>query len=319
MSLSVGIVGATGYAGAEVVRWVLGHPELSLTSVVSRSQAGMPLAEALPALEGFTDLVLEPFAPARLAALDVVFLAVSHGASASLAQALEEHGAACIVDLARDHRHAQGWVYGQPEWQREALRGATRIAAPGCFATALELSIAPFVAAGVVQGRVQVAAATGSAGSGKTPVAGTHHPERHTNLRAYKVLSHQHLPEVLGLLELVGSAPQVGFVPLSAPVDRGIFATTFLTLTPGVSAAEVLAHAYREAPLVRVRQGSPELRWVRGTAMADVAAFEQQGQTAVLCAIDNLGRGAAAQAVQALNVSRGWPDGLGLGTLAPLP
>lgn len=299
----IGIVGATGYVGGEVVRWLLAHPSLEIAAVVSTSRAGTRLDAVLPGLVGLTDAVLEPFDAERLAQLDAVVLATPHGAAAPLAEALDAARCPMILDCSRDHRHAEGWVYGAPEWHREALIGATRVAAPGCFATAISLSLAPLVAAGVVQGRVSVSAATGSTGSGASAKAGTHHPERFTNLKAYKVLSHQHVPEILAFLDGLGGAPPIAFVPLSAPVDRGILATCFVPVPPEVDARDIVAEAYAAHPLVRLREGSPELRLVRGTAFADLSVHQQADVAVVLCAIDNLGRGAAAQAVQALELA----------------
>jgi N-acetyl-gamma-glutamyl-phosphate reductase len=175
------------------------------------------------------------------------------------------------------------------------------------------------VAAGVVAGPVDVAAATGSTGSGAAPSAGTHHPERFVNLKAYKVLSHQHVPEVRAFLAGHGEAPALRFVPWSAPLDRGIFATSFIPLAGEVDAAAIVREAYAAAPLIRLRAGTPELRHVRGTAFCDLAVHQGDGVAVVLAAIDNLGRGAAAQAVQALNLACGWPADTGLRQLPCTP
>jgi N-acetyl-gamma-glutamyl-phosphate reductase common form len=305
--MRVGVVGATGYVGGEAARLVAVHPALELAAVVSTSRAGVRLSDVHPGLLGVCDQPLEAFDADRLAALDAVILAVPHGTARALVAALDAAGAPRIVDCSADHRHAPGWVYGQPEWCAEALVGATRVAAPGCFATALSLALAPFVAAGVVDGTVTAVAATGSTGSGATPAAGTHHPERFANLRAYKVLNHQHVPEVRAFLGGLGAPPELAFVPLSAPLDRGILATCFFRCDPAVDAAAVLADAYAATPGVRVRTTSPELRFVRGTGFCDVAAFRQGDVVTVISAIDNLGRGASTQAVQALHVAAGLP------------
>ncbi len=318
MSLRVGVVGATGYVGAELVRWILGHPRLTLAAATSRDHAGTPLSEAVPALSGFTDVRLTAPDPAALCRLDVVMLATPHGVSGTLIDTLA--AAPLIVDLSADHRHAPGWVYGQPEWNAAALAGATRIAAPGCFATALILSAAPLIAAGAVDGPLSIVAATGSTGSGAAPKAAAHHPTRFASMSAYKVLRHQHVPEVRGMLEQLGPTPALNFVPWSAPVDRGIFATTLLTPRAGADVASILADAYAAAPLVRLRRDSPALRCVRGSALADLSV-EQPDETAaaVLCAIDNLGRGAAGQAIAALNLALGFPVDEGLRFIPPTP
>ena len=311
--IRVGVVGATGYAGAELVRILLGHPRVELAAVASRSRTGR-LDAALPALAGFTEL--EFVAPDALPDLDAVLLAVPHGAAAPLLPSLR---APRIFDLSRDHRHADGWVYGQVEWNGAQLPDADRIAVPGCFATAIALALAPFAKAGLLAGPARVAAATGSTGSGATPSPTTHHPERFVNLKAYKVLSHQHAPEITTFLRTLGPFPHLHFVPLSAPVDRGILATCFLPLQPGVDAAAVLADAYGDAPGIRLRAGSPELRQVRGTALCDLFATQDGDEAVVLSALDNLGKGAAGQAVQCLNLAFGLPQQLGLRTPALLP
>lgn len=298
--MNIAVVGVTGYVGAELVRWILQHPHLTLGAVVGRSAVGRRLADVHPGLEGLTDLVVDGFDAAALARFDLVALATPHGVAGPLVKELEQAGVARILDLSSDHRHAAGWVYGQPEWNHEALKGATRIAAPGCFATAIELSLAPLVAADAIVGPVQVAAITGSTGSGATPSAGTHHPERFANVKAYKVLNHQHVPEVLGFLNSIGTAPKLFFVPTSGPFDRGIFATSFVTVRPGTRASALFADAYTGHPRIRMRATTPELRFVRGTGFCDLAVHQEDDQVVVLAAIDNIGRGAAAQAIQCL-------------------
>ena len=319
--IRVGVVGASGYAGSELVRILLGHPDVQLCSVVGRRHLGTPLCEVLPGLAGLSELSIEAFCPEELAGLDLVFLALPHGASSELIPQLETAGVKYIVDLARDYRHASGWVYGQPEWQGDALQQARRVAAPGCFATAIELAAAPLVAAGVVNGPIAVAAATGSTGSGAHPKQATHHPTRFANMKAYKVLAHQHVPEITGLLNAVSpsdAAPvQLNFVPISAPVDRGIFATCFIPYTGTLDVASLYRETYAHRPLVRVRQESPELRFVRGTGFCDLSVNQSEGVAVVLSAIDNLGRGAAAQGVQAMNHMLGLRETAGL-NIVPL-
>ncbi len=315
--LRVGVVGATGYVGSELCRWLLANPHLELVRATSRRGAGQPLGLAVPALFGVTDLVLEDL-DASLAELDAVFMATTHGVAAPIAELLAS--APILVDCSRDHRHVPGWVYGQPEWNAEALLGATRIAAPGCFASAIELSLAPLVKAGVVQGDVMISAATGSAGSGSQAKPATHHPERFANIRAYKVLEHQHVPEARSFLQSLGGqpAPRLHFVPLSAPVDRGIFATSFVHVGEA-DASAIVNDAYASHPLVRLRSGSPDLRLVRGTAFCDLSVHQDGDTAVVMAAIDNLGRGAAAQAIGALLTSLGHPPHAGLLTAGLTP
>ena len=298
--MNIAVVGVSGYVGAELVRWILQHPQLTLGAVVGRSAVGRRLADVHPALEGLTDLVVGAFDAKHLASFELVALATPHGVAKDLVPQLEAAGVRRILDLSADHRHAAGWVYGQPEWNHELLVNATRIAAPGCFATAVALSLAPLVHADVVVGPVQVAAITGSTGSGAFPTAVTHHPERFANVKPYKVLQHRHVPEITTFLGTLGSAPKVHFVPTSGPFDRGIFSTSFVSVKPGTDAAAVFAQAYARHPRIRMRQGTPELRFVRGTGFCDLAVHQEDDQVVVLAAIDNLGRGASAQAIQCL-------------------
>jgi N-acetyl-gamma-glutamyl-phosphate reductase common form len=314
--VKVGIVGATGYTGSELCRWVLEHPRFELAVAVSGRFAGQPLGSAVPGLAGCTSVVCSSFDEVALSRCDAVFFAVPHGEAAPLAARLESP---ILLDLSTDHRHAPGWTYALAEWAAEELRGARRVAVPGCFATAITLSVAPFAARGAVTGPVCVAAATGSTGSGATPTAATHHSERFANLKAYKVLEHQHVPEITTALAALGQRVELLFVPTSAPLDRGIFATCFVPIADGLDAAAVLSEAYGRAPLVRIRSGSPELRHVRGTAFADLAVYRAPGHAVVLAAIDNLGKGAATQAVQALNLVAGLPPETGLLRAAALP
>lgn len=298
MSLKIGVVGATGYAGSEVVRWLWGRAELS---VYSSTRVGDRLAAHVPALEGFADQVFLPIDKGALSGLDAVILATPHGVARELAAGIR---APLIVDLSNDHRHAPGWVYGQIEWNRDAIAGASRVAVPGCFATAISLSLAPLVAAGVGSGSFYVNAMTGSTGAGASPSLGTHHPLRFANTRAYKILTHQHVPEIEAFLGTLGRKPKVHFVPLSGPVDRGIFSTAFAEVG-AVDAAALFRQAYASAPYVRLRDDSPELRHVRGTALCDLSVHQENQTAVILAAIDNLGKGAAGQAVQCLELALG--------------
>ncbi len=299
--MRIGVVGATGYVGAEVVRWLMAH-DVEVVPISTR-RAGVPLSEVVPGLLGIADQVIQPFASA--AEVDVAVLATPHGAAAGLMRDLAS--VPVVLDCSADHRHAAGWVYGMAEWRAEDLRGARRIAVPGCFATAIALALAPLATAGVLSGAVQVAAATGSTGSGASAKEATHHPARFANLKAYKVLTHQHVPEVEAFLSSLGGQPSLHFVPLSLPLDRGIFATCFATVDPDIDVDALFADAYADAPHVRIRAGSPELRWVRGTSFCDLAVHRQGDQVVVLSAIDNLGKGAAGQAVQCLQLALDLP------------
>ena len=321
-SVRAAIVGATGYAGAELLRLLIGHPVVSITQCISTSRAGQRIDAIHPALAGFVHGTFDSADDLALDGVDVLFLATPHGFAGPWAEHADAADVPLVIDLSADHRHHPAWVYGQAEWHRALLPGAMRVAVPGCFATAMSLAIAPFVAAELVGGDMQVVAATGSTGAGATPKNTTHHPLRFANLRAYKVLEHQHVPEVEAFLGSLGAIGRLHFVPLSAPVDRGILAACFLRAHAPLStdaATEVLQEAYAEHPLVRVRADSPELRHVRGSALCDLSVRADRDQLVVLSALDNLGKGAAAQAVQCFNLALGLPAELGLGAPPCLP
>jgi N-acetyl-gamma-glutamyl-phosphate reductase len=317
--LRAAIIGVNGYVGSELARLLLGHPHVSLVSVVSRQHAGKPLSEVLPGLCGFTDLLVDSLEGCTLGEVDVVFLATPHGVAKDLLSRVTGATKARIVDMSADHRHQEGWVYGQPEWNGEQLKDARRIAVPGCFATAIALATAPIAHANLLGGPVCVAATTGSTGSGAKAKTATHHPERAVNFKAYKVLQHQHVPEIQQFLGQWTETPQVHFVPQSGPYDRGIFATCFVPLREKVDVAALYRDAYGPAPLVRLRSSSPELRFVRGTGFCDLSVHAVDDHAVVLCAIDNLGRGAAFQGVQALNTAMGWSPqaGIWISSLTP--
>ncbi|MEE2962496.1 MAG: N-acetyl-gamma-glutamyl-phosphate reductase [Myxococcota bacterium] len=319
----VGIVGATGYTAGELIRHVLNHPELELAQVVSSSRSGERIDEIHPCLSGVTSLETADFDGQSLAKLDAVFLAVPHGRGAEMVAMLEEHHPRLIIDLSRDHRHVAGWLYGLAEFQSEHFSESNRIAVPGCFATAIQIACAPLCKKRLVSGPIQVVAATGSTGLGTNPSKSGHHPERFANLKAYKILTHQHVSEVESMLrEIGGETTEVRMVPISAPVDRGILATCIIPLKELKARAELI-HLYKEFygenSGVRLREQSPEIRWVRGTSWVDVAVFSQGDHAYVIGALDNLGKGASGQAIQCLNLHFGWSMMKGLPTIAALP
>ncbi len=313
--LRVAVIGASGYTGAELLRWLFHHPAVEVVGATAQRHAGKPLAELWPQFYG-QSLVLAAEPPPA----DVYFLCLPHGEAARLAPQLD---AECIIDLSGDHRlpeplHSEHygfersgdpWLYGLPELGPEKLLGATRIANPGCFATALTLPLLPL--AGKMSGRVAAVGITGSTGSGATPSDTTHHPIRAENLRAYKVLSHQHVPEV----EQAIGGIELDFVPMSGPFRRGILVTYTLPPCP----ARLWEAHFQHNPLVRVIRKPPELLHVLGSPRADIGVIENPRATVVQCAIDNLCRGAGTQAIANLNLRMGWPMHLGLDRIGAVP
>ncbi|MBX7080355.1 MAG: N-acetyl-gamma-glutamyl-phosphate reductase [Nannocystaceae bacterium] len=347
----VAIIGGTGYGGAELIRLLHRHPAVALTRVTSIDHVGEPL-EAVHRNLGRTGLRFEDTAPAdAMRDVDVVFLALPHKVTASLGPQLAATTAK-IIDLSGDfrlrdaaayrsfygqvHPHPEmlgSFVYGLPELHREAIAASTRVASPGCFATSIALGVLPMVRAGWLRGPIRTVAATGSSGSGAYASEGTHHPVRVNNLKTYKVLDHQHTPEIEQTLRdaaarwpAEGSAPvQLLFVPVSAPLSRGILANSFLDVPASVDAdavAAAFAAMYERAPLVRVLGGGKvqaEVVAVKGSMWADVSwtlgpvdARTGTRHLVVTSALDNLVKGGAGQAVQSMNVMLGLPDGTGI-------
>jgi N-acetyl-gamma-glutamyl-phosphate reductase len=331
------IVGGTGYGGMELLRLSLQHPELEVVSLTSRSETGA-VGDAHPHLRGLVDLAFEDRAPAELAQdVDLLFVATPHGAAAEVVDsALCVSDSVRVIDLSGAHRlsdpaaheAAYGFthphperstqaVYGLPECGgREALVGARLVANPGCHATAALLATWPLVHEELVTGPLMVSSVTGSTGAGASASAGTHHPRRHHDFKAYRPLRHQHAPEIAACLESAagGHAPALHFVPHSAPLSRGIAVTAFCPVAPGSEAdvSDALHRAYDDAPLVRVLDAPPAVHAVAGSCLADVSVAVDDGVACVMVAIDNLGKGMAGTAVQNANLLFGLPEATGL-------
>jgi len=337
----VAIAGGSGYGGAEALRWLAEHPSLEVTGVTSRSHAGKTVAEVHPHLAGFHEglrFAAEPL-DCLASSPDAVLLALPHREAASWARKLLAAAPSLrVVDLSGDHRlddpaayeKAYGaahphpeeltsgrWVFGLPEAHRERIREARLVANPGCFSTGALLAVLPLARAGLVAGPVRHVAITGSSGSGVEPSAGTHHPERVENVRAYKVLDHQHVPEIRRCLEGAGiprGTPWL-MVPESGPFARGIFSAVFATAPRDVSTDEVravFAAEYADDPFVRLRLDTPQVAHVRNTNFCDVSVKAQGREVVVLTAIDNLAKGMVTQAVQNLNLMLGLDESAGL-------
>jgi len=346
------VMGGSGYGGAELIRRLLIHPEVELVRVASVDHVGKPLGVAHPPLAGRTRLCFEDLPAAEVAlGCDVVLLGLPHKVSAGKVPELLATGAK-IVDMSGDfrlrdadayerhygaaHPHPEllgTFVYGLPELNREAIRGARAVASPGCFATSIELALLPLARIGLLRGVVHVLGITGSSGSGVVPSAGTHHPVRAVNLKSYKALEHQHTPEIDEVLRAAvtsaGDTPsfKVQFVPVSAPLSRGILSTAFLEV-PATATHEWIAGAFRcfaDEPFVRfVEARLPEVAAVSGSNFAEVGftLSEPHGSTrtlAVQAALDNLIKGGAGRAVQNMNLMLGLPETMSLEDPGPWP
>jgi N-acetyl-gamma-glutamyl-phosphate reductase len=338
MGLRVAIAGASGYAGGELLRLVAGHPDLEIGVVAAHGHAGRPLREVHPHLVTLGDLVLAPTDAATLAGADLVFLALPHGASAAIAAELPPETK--VVDLGADFRlsdgstyeryygtpHAGTWTYGLPELpgQRARIAASTRIANTGCYAVATTLALAPLIAAGLADpDDVVVTAASGTSGAGRSPKLNLLGSEVMGDVSAYKVGAHQHVPEI----KQATGARSMSFTPFLAPMPRGILASVSARpVQPGTTADDVravLAAAYGDEPFVHLLADGtwPHTAAVSGSNSCHLQATVDidSGRLVVVSAIDNLGKGAAGQAVQNANLLLGLDETAGLAVhgLAP--
>jgi N-acetyl-gamma-glutamyl-phosphate reductase len=347
-SVPAAVLGATGYVGGELLRLIATHPVFDLVAAVSESRAGGRVMDTFPHLgSAFDDL---QFA-AHDAWLDripaasplALFSAAPHGASAAmiatvLEQANDRGIDVRIVDVSADFRYRDaaayeavyGAAHGAPGLLGdfvcavpEHLAGTDtqHVAHPGCFATAILLAAVPLLRSGVVSPELFVTGITGSTGSGRTPQQGTHHPERHSNLYAYKALAHRHAPEIVNLAEAAsGTRASVNFVPHSGPFARGIFATVQAKATGNADASQlrdVFESLYSDTPFVRIVDGSPKLKNVVASNIAEIGIAVAGDTVVAMSAIDNLVKGAAGGAMQWMNRLFGQPDAAGLAGIPP--
>jgi N-acetyl-gamma-glutamyl-phosphate reductase len=330
------VIGAAGYAGGELLRLLLQHPDVTSVEATSRSQAGKAFGEVHPALLELTDARFSSAAPADAArGADVVFLALEHGESSRLAGDILAAGPGLVVDLAADFRVADRalherfygahpspevaarFVYGLADIEGERLRGARAIAAPGCFATAAQLALYPLARLGLETAPAMFAV-TGSSGAGAQSRPTTHHPARAHNLFAYSVLAHRHEAEVLSSWRRWTGDEHAAarLITHSGPFVRGIHLTLHARVPAGSAGRinDCVREAYLGRPFVRVLDRPPELTHIVGTNYAQLhaAASEEGDEIVVLAVIDNLVKGAAGQAVQATNLALGLPENAGL-------
>ncbi|MGB4779771.1 N-acetyl-gamma-glutamyl-phosphate reductase [Microbacterium sp.] len=341
MTYSVAVSGASGYAGGEILRLLAAHPDIEIRTVTAHSNAGDPLIDHQPHLRSLQHLTLQPTTPEVLAGHDIVFLALPHGQSGQYTEALAE--VPLVIDAGADHRLTsqdawdafyggtfhEPWTYGVPELvtaagkQRAALVGATRIAAPGCNASTVALSLAPGVAAGVIDPSDIVSVlAVGPSGAGKS---------LKTNLLAAEILgtanpyavggTHRHIPEIRQALVGAGAAGDVriSFTPVIVPMARGILATSTAPIAVGATDADIRGaweRAYADEPFVQLL---PEGRFPRtadvlgaNTALLGLAIDRAAGRVVVVAAVDNLVKGTAGAAVQSMNLALGLPETTGL-------
>lgn len=309
----IGIIGGAGYTAGELLRLLVNHPAAEVAFVHSESHAGEPVALTHEGLWGDTNLVFSADAPLEQA--DVLFLCGAHGKSAQFWEANKMPEGLKVIDLAQDYRdQSEGYVYGLPEWQKAKIQGATKIANPGCFATAIQLALLPLAAKGLLKEAVNVTAITGSTGAGVKPGATTHFSWRNNNLSAYKVFEHQHLLEICRNLEsLQGAKPTINFVPVRGDFARGIFATLHTPCELGQQEAEELyKNYYKDAPFTFLFPGQVDLKQIVNTNKCLISLEKHDGELVITSVIDNLLKGAAGQAVQNMNLMLGLEETTGL-------
>ncbi|WP_300578262.1 N-acetyl-gamma-glutamyl-phosphate reductase [uncultured Nocardioides sp.] len=338
----VAVAGASGYAGGELLRHLLAHPDVEIGALTGASNAGQPLGGLQPHLVPLADRVLEETTLEVLSGHDVVFLALPHGQSGPIAAQLGDD--TVVIDCGADFRlqdasaweafyggeHAGTWPYGMPELpgQRDQLRGATRVAVPGCYPTVSTLTLAPAVAAGLVEPEVVVVAASGTSGAGKAAKPHLLGSEIMGNASAYGVGgTHRHTPEITqNLSGLVEGTVAVSFTPLLVPMSRGILATCSAPLARDVSAEEAhetYAKAYADEPFVHVLPAGqwPQTQSVTGSnaVHVQVTVDEAARRLVAVGAVDNLAKGTAGAAVQCMNLALGLDEGTGLTTIGLAP
>lgn len=337
----IGIIGATGYTGSELVRILTKHPEVEMVSITSESRKGEAFSDVHPFFKGIEDQPLVSVHDIDHNDFDVVFLALPHGVSMDFVKDHMDKGYN-IIDLSGDfrlssaevyeswypkpHSYAQGFkqaVYGLPELFREKIKGKKLIANPGCYPTSAILALAPLVKNNLIQKNIISDSKSGVTGAGIKAKNTTHYPNVNDNFKAYGVKTHRHTIEIeesLNAFENDGFTLQ--FTPHLLPTDRGIVSTTYSTPVSTVSEAEIVAlyeGFYADEDFIRLVGQPPALKDVRGTNYCNlyVAYDDRTNNIIVISAIDNLVKGAAGQAVQNMNILMGWPEALGLG-LIPL-
>jgi N-acetyl-gamma-glutamyl-phosphate reductase len=327
--VKIGIAGGSGYGGAELLHILIRHPEADISWISSQRSVGKPVSDVYPGLRGFLETDFSSLESLASSDLDVLFLALPHGEAMNLVSQLDR--GLVVIDLSGDFRIAdpelheeyykfpsireqqKQFVYGLTEINRAEIRAAKRISNPGCFATATLLALYPLYQEDWIRGPVFVDTKTGSSGGGSSPTPGAHHPRRSNSLFPYKPFSHQHLPEILQILDT--SEHPLVFQTYSAPYVRGIFASHYMKLNREPSGEEVhklYQEYYSTEEFVRWVPDCPDVNFVRHSNFVDIGAASQDGFLIVWSVLDNLQKGAAGQAVQNMNLICGFAERTGL-------
>ena len=312
----IGIIGGAGYTAGELLRLLINHPEVSISFVHSTSNAGQPVTSVHQGLLGETDLVFSDTHP--LDEVDILFLCSAHGHSRKFWEENKRPEGLKVIDLAQDFRdESNGYVYGLPEINRDRVANADSVANPGCFATAIQLSLLPLAAAGLLpeKGEINITALTGSTGAGVKPGATTHFSWRTDNLSVYKAFNHQHLIEIGATLNKLqpGHSSRINFIPMRGDFARGIFAATHLDCPlSGEEAVKLYKDFYKDAPFAVVSDSPVDLKQAVNTNKAIIHVEKHGDKLLITTAEDNLLKGASGQAVQNMNIMLGIDERTGL-------
>lgn len=322
--IKIGIVGAAGYTGGELLRILVNHPQSEIAWAHSKSQAGKPVYATHTDLLGDTDLTFSGENVASLLALeglDVIFLCSGHNESKKFLTENLIPETLKIIDLSTDFRdQSNGFVYGLPELQRDTIKTATKIANPGCFATSIELALLPLASAGLLTDDVHVSAITGSTGAGQALSATTHFTWRNNNISIYKAFTHQHLREIKMSLDALQSGfnKEINFIPYRGDFARGIMANVYTKFSGTIEEALALyQNYYASHPFTHVSTQDIDLKQVVNTNKCLVQLQKHEGNLLITSVIDNLTKGASGQAVQNMNLLFGLPETAGLRLKAP--
>jgi len=303
----IGIVGAAGYTGGELLRILVNHPDVHLTSILSNSQAGKLISDVHTDLLGSTHLRFVK----DLTPVDVLFLCSGHGESKKFLAANDIPWHTKIIDLSTDFRdESEGFVYGLAEFQKEKIQSATKIANPGCFATSIELALLPLAKAGLITEDVHVSAITGSTGAGQSLSPTSHFSWRNNNVSVYKAFTHQHLAEIK---QTLGTKKAIHFIPYRGNFTRGIMSNVYTSYSGTQEQAEKLYEDfYENSPFVFLSPEAVDVKQVVNTNKCFLHLQVHEGQILISSVIDNLIKGASGQAVQNMNLMLGWEEDLGL-------
>lgn len=314
-SASVGIWGAAGYTAGELIRILLRHSKVTLTDLVSESQAGAPIVSVHTDLLGDTELT---FSSGFNGWPDILFLCKGHGASLGFLKDNPVPASTVVIDLSHDFRLSSnplGFVYGLPEMNAEKLVSAKRIANPGCFATAMELALLPAADSALLKSEVHISGITGSTGAGQALSATSHFTWREGNMSVYKAMEHQHLAEVGETLSFAALAevPAINFIPYRGNFTRGIIVTAYFDYKGDEARLiKVYKDFYKTAAFTHVADANPDLKMVVNTNKCVVYPAKIGQKAVVISVIDNLLKGASGQAVQNMNLAMGWDQSEGL-------